>query len=148
MRTTCGFYILNKDRKLLICHPTKHPDTIWSIPKGIKDKGEDELDAAKRELMEETNINFSILEKHIEKCIVFDKISHPKWNKGKKELFSALLVCDTDFSNFELRCDSYVNNDLTFPEIDEFRWVDLDESYNFLHPIQQINIETIKKIIS
>lgn len=148
MVTTCGFYIINKEKKLLICHPTKHPDTIWSIPKGMKDKGENELDAAKRELFEETNIHYDLLSTNIISQIEFPKFSHPNWKKGKKELFSILLHCDTDFSEFELKCESYVNEDLDFPEIDEFKWVELEEAHNYLHYTQQCNLQAIKDFIN
>jgi len=29
-----GIFILNKDKEVLICHPTNHPWDVWSIPKG------------------------------------------------------------------------------------------------------------------
>lgn len=150
MQTTCGFYIINKDKKMLICHPTKHPDTVWSIPKGIKDKGEDEFSAAKRELHEETNLHFETLESEekIKLVVNFPKFSDPKWRKGKKELYSNLLICNTDFSEYEMKCTSFVNDDLTFPEIDEFRWVDVSEADKYLHYTQLSNLDNIIKIVN
>ena len=51
-----GIFIMRNDGKLLICHPTHHPEDIWSIPKGKVEEGETKLEAALRETEEETNL--------------------------------------------------------------------------------------------
>src|SRR5687768_14174723 len=56
MKTTCGVFLICND-KLLIGHVTNSND--WSIPKGLMDPGETELESAIRELKEETNIDSS-----------------------------------------------------------------------------------------
>jgi len=53
MITTCGV-IVTDGVQMLICHPT-HGRT-WDLPKGRKDPGEHNVDAAVRELLEETGI--------------------------------------------------------------------------------------------
>ena len=53
MQTTCGILITN-GFELLICHPTN--GTFWDLPKGKKDQGEEDIDAAIRELWEETSL--------------------------------------------------------------------------------------------
>lgn len=53
MQITCGILLTN-GTKLLICHPTNH--TVWDLPKGRRDQGEENIDAAIRELWEETNL--------------------------------------------------------------------------------------------
>ncbi len=35
-----GIFIVRKDKKILICHPTNHKPDFWSIPKGKVDNGE------------------------------------------------------------------------------------------------------------
>ena len=51
---SCGFIIINND-KLLACHATGRPyKNGWDISKGHIEDGETPLEAAKRELYEES----------------------------------------------------------------------------------------------
>ena len=36
-----GIFLVNKEKQVLICHPTNHPADVWSIPKGKIEKGEE-----------------------------------------------------------------------------------------------------------
>lgn len=53
---SCGTLVVNPRRELLLCHVTNTPK--WDIPKGMRDPGETELEAAMRELREETGLAF------------------------------------------------------------------------------------------
>lgn len=57
VQTTCGVLVTD-GANLLICHPT-HGKT-WDIPKGRRDEGETDAEAAVRELREETGLVASI----------------------------------------------------------------------------------------
>ena len=61
MKVTAGVLIINEDGKYLAVHPTgySHEDGQWSLPKGIVDEGESPIEAAKREVFEETGIDLS-----------------------------------------------------------------------------------------
>lgn len=54
-----GLFIVKKDKKLLICHPTNHPKNFYSIPKGKVEDDEIFLEAAFRETYEETNLDLN-----------------------------------------------------------------------------------------
>ena len=56
---SCGCIIINKDKVLLIKHNKGH----WDFPKGHVEKGETEIQTAKREVKEETNLDVEIDEK-------------------------------------------------------------------------------------
>ena len=53
---SCGTLVVNPRRELLLCHVTNTPK--WDIPKGMRDAGETGLEAAMRELREETGLVF------------------------------------------------------------------------------------------
>lgn len=52
--TSAGGVVVNKDGLVLVVNQR---GVSWSLPKGHIDKGEDALDAAKREIYEESGIN-------------------------------------------------------------------------------------------
>lgn len=141
MVRTAGVFLVNKNFELLICRITNSNPVTYSIPKGLIDKGEDEHDAAIRELLEETNVN--IKDYHYLRVL-----PEVKYKAKEKTLYPHLLFEHEngfDFNAFELKCNSLVNND--FPEVDEFRWVSLNEVHNYIHESQTRCIPEIKRII-
>ncbi len=56
---SAGGLVLNADNKILLTNRFGH---TWTLPKGIIDKGETELQTAKREIYEETGLNPNKLE--------------------------------------------------------------------------------------
>lgn len=140
MKVTCGIYLYNiKTNNFLLCHATMSRGG-WSIPKGLKDEGEDCYTAASRELKEETNIDIkdiSILEKH--------QLPPVKYKKQNKVLESFLIITDTQIDDTMLKCTSLVNG--KYPEIDKFKWVTLDELKTLAHESQAENAKLINKLI-
>ena len=55
--TSCGIFLIDKNNKMLLGHPTGSKPDVLSIPKGCVDKGERWFDTAVRELKEETDIS-------------------------------------------------------------------------------------------
>jgi 8-oxo-dGTP pyrophosphatase MutT (NUDIX family) len=140
-----GIFIVNKEKQVLICHPTKHPSNVWSIPKGKIEIGEEVLDAAIRETLEETNIDLSEGNSFIP--LEIQTYSH------KKKSLKAFLFLETknpkvDFESFELKCNSNVPKSRGgFPEMDDYAWVDIEIARDLLHPTQVASLDRIEEIL-
>ena len=140
-----GIFLVNKEKQVLICHPTNHPANVWSIPKGKIEKGEETIDAAIRECMEECNCDLTKAESFIP--LETQTYSH------KKKSIKAFLVLETknpkvDFDSFELKCNSKVpKKEGGFPEMDDFVWVDIEIARDLLHPTQVASLDKIEEII-
>ncbi|OFY85627.1 MAG: hypothetical protein A3F72_10700 [Bacteroidetes bacterium RIFCSPLOWO2_12_FULL_35_15] len=138
---TCGIYLYNtKNKKILVCHATNSPWNKWSIPKGLKDEGEDSYIAACRELKEETGIDIRNL--HILQTLSLPAI---KYKRQNKILESYLIFTDSDLDNFSFNCKMLVNDE--FPEVDGWKWISLSKMKDYLHESQQKNFEEINTLI-
>ena len=140
-----GLFLVNKNDKLLICHPTKHKPTSWSIPKGKVDEGETMLEAAIRETYEESNIL-------IPKDAKFIELPMVEYKHQKKSLCSFLVLQTQnqiiDWDSFILKCNANVPIEKGgYPEMDDYKWVDLDEAKTLLHETQSFSIDEIKRLI-
>lgn len=126
MKITCGVYLFDKSNRLLIQHPTNFRPTVWGVPKGRFDKNEtDVFEVCKRELMEETGIkleDYNIINKK--------ELETARYNNTNKYLKSYFVQVDADLSNFDFHCESMVYRDgkAVFPEVDEWKWVTIDEA--------------------
>jgi 8-oxo-dGTP pyrophosphatase MutT (NUDIX family) len=140
-----GIFILNKDKEVLICHPTNHPWDIWSIPKGKVEADEKFIEAAIRETFEETNID-------LKNASVFHRLQTQVYRHKKKEL-NAFLFLEEENPNidlfvFKLKCNSNVPEERGgFPEMDAYEWTDIETAKKYLHPTQVAGLEEIQKII-
>lgn len=142
-----GIFILRKDRKLLICHPTHHAVDFYSIPKGKIEDGETALEAAIRETFEETNIQLAkTTDFHVH------TLESVGYSSGKKTLHPFLFIEDSrsrfDWENTEIKCNSNVPIERGgFPEMDGYRWVGLDEAEPLLHETQVACLGPINEIL-
>jgi len=143
---TSGIFILNKNNEVLICHPTNHVPTFWSIPKGVVEKGEMLLIGAIRETFEETNIDFS-------KAIGLQQLNPIEYKNKKKVLYPFLAwepaIRGIDWNSFDIKCNSFVPIEKGgFPEMDDYKWVSIDEAITLVHDAQVPALNQIKSIIS
>ena len=140
-----GVFLVNKEKKILICHPTNHPADVWSIPKGKVEKEELEIEAALRETYEETNVDLTQVDWIIELDV--QTYSH------KKKAIKPFVVMETknpsiDFNSFDLKCNSNVPKARGgFPEMDDYMWVDIDIARKLLHKTQVACLDAIEKFI-
>ena len=115
---SAGFIIFHKgSNKLLVSHPTGNPKDgkhSWDIPKGHVEKGEDPLEAALRELYEETGLE------HVEDTFEIGRV--PYRSDKALHLFSAYA----DFDIGDLHCDSTFTDSygVEKPEVDRYQLTD------------------------
>ena len=138
-RITCGIYLFDKNNLLLIQHPTNFRPTVWGVPKGRVDEGESDLfEVAKRELFEETGIvldNYTIVSK--------EEFNEVRYNDTNKYLKGFFVRIEEDLSDFNLHCDSmvYRNGKPAFPEVDEYKWVTIEEAKEIFSSDRMTNFQ-------
>lgn len=141
MIETCGIYLFSTRKKgLLICHATRTRADQWSIPKGLKDDGENGFEAASRELKEECGIDLHKL--NILSCT---PLPERHYKKQKKKLYSWLIVTDSSIPDEDLHCTSMVNG--KYPEIDKYGWASFEQAEQFLHESQIENLSVIREAL-
>jgi putative (di)nucleoside polyphosphate hydrolase len=117
---SCGTLVLDDAGRLLLCHVTGTPK--WDIPKGMQDPGESELQAAVRELREETSLVFA--PERFQELGRFDYRRDKALHLYRVEVGATLRNLD------HLVCHSYFPHHQTgkpTPEMDGFRWATRDE---------------------
>lgn len=139
-----GIFLVRKDGKLLVCHPTNHKPDFWSIPKGKVEEGESLLAGAIRETFEETNIELS-------KCKNLRQLDAVTYSHKKKTLHPFLVLerenVEYDWNAFDIKCNSNVPADRGgFPEMDDYKWVSLEEAKSLLHITQVACINEIERL--
>lgn len=130
---SCGFVIINANnqREILACLPygkSKGSVHSYDIPKGHKEMGETTLDAAIRELREETGLVVDTSKVDIYDCGMFQYLKD-------KDLYIYLMFADIDIHT--LRCDSkFPSNGKMVNEIIGYEWTDnIEIFYKSLQPI-------------
>ena len=107
-----GLFLVNREDKILVGHPTKHSPNFWSIPKGKVEDGETRLQAAIRETYEESNVKlFSDLHKFVE-------LGRFVYNHKKKDIviFAHFETKDANWSkNLNIRRANFLALFLIFP---------------------------------
>lgn len=71
-RKNVGIVVFNDKHKVLMCARADKPDLQWQFPQGGIEDGEDIVEAAKRELREETGITSVILVAKLPHTIRYD----------------------------------------------------------------------------
>lgn len=134
MKTSCGFIIYCKKTNEILLGKETHSKNNWSIPKGGKDDGENNLSAALRELYEEANITKDF----IMSCKVFE-LPIQVYNSRRKRLVPFLAVCD--HKPKDIKCNAHFIDSFgnSVPEFSKLQWFDIDAILNgevLLHDTQ------------
>jgi putative (di)nucleoside polyphosphate hydrolase len=136
LATSCGTLVINSRNQLLLCHITG--TNKWDIPKGLQDVGESPLQAARREMREETGLIFD--EQLFEELGCFDY-------RPDKRLHLFKVRAPTDFDNLDhLACTSYFPHHTTGKptlEVDGFCWAGRDQILELCWPRMAKRLLTI-----
>lgn len=123
--------------EVLLVHPggpffARRDEGVWGVPKGLVDRGEDDLTAARREFTEETSFRagpgpFADLGEVVQKS---GKVVHAFAFEGDAD--PARLASNT----FELEWPPKSGRRQEFPEVDRAGWLDLDAARRRIVPAQ------------
>jgi len=72
LRLGVGIVLLNSENKIFVGKRIDNPTNAWQMPQGGVDKNENFLEAAKRELEEETSIKSIEILKELDRCLTYD----------------------------------------------------------------------------
>ena len=72
LRTGVGIILLNNENKVFVARRIDNAKKFWQMPQGGVDEGEDFLEAAYRELKEETSIVNVKLIKEFKETLVYE----------------------------------------------------------------------------
>ena len=149
LRNGVGIVVLNNKNKVFVAKRIDNPKYHWQMPQGGVDKGENFLDAAYRELEEETSIKNVKLIQEIDGTMTYELPDHLLgiiWKgkyKGQKQKWFLMRY---------LGSDNEINIKTDKPEFSEWKWIDLDMitdvAVDFKHHIYKELKEKIKKIIN
>jgi len=123
-RSGVGIVVLNKENKVFVARRIDNPKNFWQMPQGGVDKNENFLNAALRELEEETSIKSVELIKELDGLITYDLPDHLLgiiWKgryKGQTQKWFLMRFVGND---------NEINIKTKHPEFLEWKWVDLKE---------------------
>tara|TARA_Y100000590_G_scaffold362475_1_gene419665 strand:- start:916 stop:1386 length:471 start_codon:yes stop_codon:yes gene_type:complete len=148
LRTGVGAIVLNKNNQVFVGKRKDNPKKHWQMPQGGVDKGENYIDAMKRELSEETSIkNIEIL-KEINGLTEYElpdyllgKIWKGKYRGQKQKWFIVRF----------LGKDQEINLKTNQQEFIEWKWIKAEDLPNvivhFKKKLYESLLPEIKKII-
>ena len=148
MKRSAGILLYKKENNrylVLLAHfggPywEKQDKGAWYVQKGIVEKGEKVLSAAKREVAEETNLK------------VTNDISFLASKKVAKNKLAIMFYSyfDGDISSFksntfQMEWPKNSKQLMEFPEMDKIKWFTLEEAKEYIHPTQRFFIDKLEE---
>ena len=123
LRLGVGIIVLNKENKVFVGKRKDNPTNKWQMPQGGVDRGENLVNAMKRELKEETSIGSIEILKELEGWTEYElpdyllgKIWRGKYRGQKQKWFIVKF----------LGKDEEINLKTTHPEFIEWQWLDIE----------------------
>ena len=149
LRSGVGIVVLNEKNKVFVARRIDNPKNFWQMPQGGIDEGENFLEAAYRELEEETCIKNVELIRELDDTTTYELPDHllgiiwkGKYRGQKQKWFLMRFVGD----------EKEINIKTKNPEFLEWKWIDLNQITEVvvdfkLHVYKEIK-EKVKKIIN
>jgi putative (di)nucleoside polyphosphate hydrolase len=149
LRSGVGIIVLNKDNKVFVAKRIDNPKNFWQMPQGGVDEGEDFLQAAYRELEEETSIKNVKLIKELDGTITYELPDHllgiiwkGRYRGQKQKWFLMRFTGD----------EQEININTENPEFLDWKWVTLNQITELvvdfkLHVYEELK-EKVNKIIN
>ena len=124
LRIGVGIVLLNTENKVFVGKRIDNPGNFWQMPQGGIDINEDFIDAAKRELKEETSIKNIKLIKQINKWLIYNlpenllgKIWEGKYRGQKQKWFIMKFTGK----------EEEININTKNPEFLEWKWIEFEK---------------------
>ena len=121
MRIGVGIVLLNNENKVFVGKRIDNPSNFWQMPQGGVDQNEQMLEAAKRELEEETGITKIILIKELNYWLEYelpknliDKIWKGKYKGQKQKWFIMKFTGNRKDINIQTK----------HPEFLDWKWIE------------------------
>ena len=124
LRIGVGIVVLNKNNKIFVAKRIDNPKDFWQMPQGGVDENESYLDAAYRELYEETNIKEIELIKEVEEFTTYELPDHLLgiiWKgkfKGQKQKWFIMRFVGNE---------NEIDINTKKPEFLDWKWIDVNE---------------------
>ena len=124
LRIGVGIALLNHENKIFVGKRIDNPTNSWQMPQGGVDENEDFLQAAKRELKEETNIRTVTVIKELNEWLTYDlpenllgKLWKGKYRGQKQKWFIMKFIGKNDEINVKTK----------HPEFLDWKWIEPDK---------------------
>ena len=129
LRTGVGVIVINKENKVFVGKRKDNPIDKWQMPQGGVDKGEELVDAMRRELKEETSIKNIEIIKEIDGWLDYElpknllgKIWKGRYRGQKQKWFIVKFLGE----------ESEINITTKRPEFIEWKWVERSQLPNII----------------
>ena len=148
LRNGVGIVLLNKYNKVFVAKRIDNPKNFWQMPQGGVDNGEEYLNAAYRELEEETSVKSVKLMKELNGLITYELpknllgiIWKGKYRGQKLKWFVMKFLGD----------DGEINIKTKKPEFCEWKWIELENITDLvvdfkLHVYKEVQ-KKVKKLL-
>ena len=148
LRSGVGIVVLNQENKVFVAKRIDNPKNFWQMPQGGIDIGENFLNAAYRELAEETSIKSVKLIKELDGMITYELPDHllgiiwkGKYRGQKQKWFLMRFFGE----------DKEININTPHPEFLDWKWIEIDQLTKVvvdfkLHVYKEVS-EKVKKFI-
>jgi predicted NUDIX family NTP pyrophosphohydrolase len=124
------YKFVNNQLNVFLAHST-NVFPFWSFPKGELEEGENKLDAACREFEEETGTTLRTRNRQYYKYL-----GQVQQNPNKMVCAYGINMDVDPEECFSNECEYPIGSGLMIKEIDDYKWVDIDEAYDIINPKQ------------